>query len=109
MYARCVCGLAHDIDPLRVLTGDDILQPKPAPEIFLRAAQLGGAQPQNCLVVEDSAAGVRGALAAGMQVVGMVGLMGCSDFAELGVPCIRSLRALEQFIADSRRRLAIER
>jgi len=43
-------------------------KPKPAPDVFLAAA--GGVAPARCLVVEDSALGVTGAVAAGMVVYG---------------------------------------
>ncbi|MGB3612756.1 MAG: HAD-IA family hydrolase [Elainellaceae cyanobacterium] len=54
-----------------VITGDDpnIGAGKPAPDIFLIAAQRLGAPPHSCLVVEDSLAGVAAARAAGMAVV----------------------------------------
>jgi pseudouridine-5'-monophosphatase len=54
-----------------VVLGDDprIKAPKPAPDIFLLAAEDLGAEPSQCLVVEDSPAGVQAARAAGMQVV----------------------------------------
>ena len=42
---------------------------KPAPDVFLRTAQLLGAEPSRCVVFEDSRAGVQGAKAAGMRVV----------------------------------------
>lgn len=41
---------------------------KPNPELFLNAARTLGANPENCSVVEDSLPGIRGGLAAGMQV-----------------------------------------
>lgn len=54
-----------------VVTGDDaeIAQGKPAPDIFLLAARRLGAVPAQCLVFEDSLAGVAAARAAGMSVV----------------------------------------
>jgi len=56
-----------------VVCGDDpeLERLKPAPDIFLLAAARLGAPPRDCLVVEDSPAGVEAARAAGMQVVAM--------------------------------------
>ncbi len=59
-------GLLHRFATL--VTRDDVARGKPAPDSFLRAAQLLGEAPQNCLAVEDSAAGVAAAHAAGMMV-----------------------------------------
>jgi HAD superfamily hydrolase (TIGR01509 family) len=49
----------------------DVTHGKPAPDVFLRAAELLGVRPEKCCVIEDSAAGVQAALAAGMQVIGI--------------------------------------
>jgi pseudouridine-5'-monophosphatase len=56
-----------------VVCGDDprVLAKKPAPDIFLVAATELRADPQRCLVFEDSLAGVEAALAAGMRVVAL--------------------------------------
>ncbi|NMB62068.1 MAG: HAD family phosphatase [Chloroflexi bacterium] len=51
-----------------VLGGDEIKNPKPAPDVFLRAAQLLRTKPEACLVLEDSENGVLAAKAAGMHV-----------------------------------------
>jgi len=48
-------------------------RPKPAPDVFLHAAQSMRADPGKCFVVEDSVHGVHGARAAGMRVVGFTG------------------------------------
>ncbi len=49
---------------------DDVAAGKPAPDLFLLAAGSMGAQPADCVVVEDSQAGVQAGRAAGMSVLG---------------------------------------
>lgn len=46
---------------------------KPAPDVFLHAAQVLKADPANTFVIEDSAHGIHGARAAGMRVIGFTG------------------------------------
>lgn len=52
-----------------VVSVQDVGRPKPAPDVFLRAAELLGVAPGGCVVIEDSAFGVEAALAAGMRVI----------------------------------------
>ena len=52
-----------------VVCGDEVAATKPAPDGYLRAAQLLGVDPANCLAVEDSAVGEQSARNAGMQVL----------------------------------------
>ncbi len=54
-----------------VVDGHQVPNPKPHPDIYLRAAELLGAQPRDCVVFEDSLPGVEAARAAGMAVVGV--------------------------------------
>jgi len=53
-----------------LVSGEDFPQSKPDPAIFLRAAELAGIPPRECLVIEDSANGVTAAKAAGMFCIG---------------------------------------
>ena len=62
-----ITGLAHLFRA--VVTADDVKHGKPSPDMFLLAARLLGVAPETCLVFEDAAPGIEGALAAGMQVV----------------------------------------
>lgn len=52
-----------------VVTGDDVVSKKPAPDIFLSAAAKLGLLPAQCAVVEDAVNGVQAAKAAGMRCV----------------------------------------
>jgi HAD superfamily hydrolase (TIGR01509 family) len=60
-------GIAHFFEV--VVTGSDVTEPKPAPEGYLKAAAALGVDPARCVVFEDSAFGVRAALAAGMTPI----------------------------------------
>src|SRR6266487_444384 len=51
-----------------VVTGDEVQQGKPHPEIYLRAAKKLGISPKACLVIEDALAGIASAKAAKMRV-----------------------------------------
>lgn len=52
-----------------VVTADDVVHGKPAPDIFLEAARRIGVEPGKCLVFEDASPGIRAAAAAGMACV----------------------------------------
>ena len=70
--ALSVTGLAPRFGD-RVYSADMVARGKPAPDIFLHAAQQMGATPDRCLVIEDSPAGAQAAHAAGMRALGFVG------------------------------------
>lgn len=50
-----------------VSDGNNITNSKPDPEVFVKAAQFVGEKPEDCLVVEDAEAGLRAAIAGGME------------------------------------------
>lgn len=52
-----------------IVSGEDFKQSKPNPEIFLNVATHFDLKPNECLVIEDSKAGVEAALNAGMQII----------------------------------------
>ena len=52
-----------------MVCGDMISRSKPAPDIYLRAAELLGVAPQECIALEDSPNGIRSGIAAGMYTV----------------------------------------
>jgi HAD superfamily hydrolase (TIGR01509 family) len=51
------------------VAGDEVAEPKPAPDVYLRVAALLGIDPRDCVVIEDSPTGVVAARAAAMGVV----------------------------------------
>ncbi|MEJ2434426.1 MAG: HAD family hydrolase [Pseudolabrys sp.] len=92
-YARCVASsstrqrleVSLDVTGLAPLFGgnvfsaDEVARGKPAPDLFLFAAQRLGAPPAGCIVIEDSPLGVEAALAAGMQAIGFAGASHATD------------------------------
>ncbi len=57
----------------KVFTADMVAHGKPEPDLFLLAAKTMGYRPQDCLVIEDSLAGMTAGLRAGMKVVAFLG------------------------------------
>lgn len=59
--------LAFDV----TTTGEEVMELKPSPQIYLWTAQKLGVDPADCVVVEDAIAGVKSAVSAGMKVIGL--------------------------------------
>lgn len=57
-----------------VISGEEVINGKPAPDIFLRAAEKFNAAPENCFVIEDSSNGIKAAKAAGMRSIGFTNM-----------------------------------
>jgi HAD superfamily hydrolase (TIGR01509 family) len=53
------------------VSSEDVAHGKPAPDVFLRTAELLGVAPADCCVIEDSEAGVEAGIAAAMTVIGI--------------------------------------
>lgn len=88
-----------------VVSADDVVNGKPAPEVFLKAASLLGSQPQNCVVLEDALFGIEAAHRAGMKVVAVattnpIDLLGHADLA---------VKSLEEISVEDLRRLLVSR
>ncbi|MEU0435446.1 HAD family hydrolase [Streptomyces sp. NPDC006290] len=67
-------GLDRWFDDSRIFSSQDVGRGKPAPDLFLHAAERMGVRPERCAVVEDSPLGVRAANAAGMDVYGFTAM-----------------------------------
>jgi HAD superfamily hydrolase (TIGR01509 family) len=67
-------GLDRWFDDRRIFSSEDVGRGKPAPDLFLHAAERMGVAPERCVVVEDSPLGVQAAVAAGMDVYGFTAM-----------------------------------
>ncbi|MCX4411059.1 MULTISPECIES: HAD family phosphatase [unclassified Streptomyces] len=74
-------GLDRWFDEGRVFSSQDVGRGKPAPDLFLYAAERMGVAPERCVVVEDSPLGVRAANAAGMDVYGFTAMTPAAKLA----------------------------
>lgn len=68
-----LAGLAHYFS--HITSGDEVINGKPAPEIYLLAAQRLHISPEQCLAFEDSNNGVKSAIAANMTVLQIIDLV----------------------------------
>ena len=71
-----ITGLDHLLEG-KCFSGSMVEKSKPAPDLFLLAADKMGHTPEKCLVVEDSVNGVKAAVGAGMTVLGFTGASHC--------------------------------
>jgi len=65
-----------------IVSGLDIEHKKPAPDIFLKAAEELGVDPSRCLVVEDAVSGVQAGKAAGARVLAVTTTFSSTDLSE---------------------------
>ena len=82
----------------RIFSADDVARPKPAPDLFLHAAERMGAEPARCAVIEDSPHGVAAGVAAGMTVFGFAAQTDAGVLAAAGARVFRDMRALPDLL-----------
>lgn len=87
-------GLAPYFREIEIFSSSMVKRGKPEPDLFLFAAHKCDVAPQHCLVIEDSHFGVKGALAAGMKVIGYAG---GSHFTETLASGLRNAGATQIF------------
>jgi len=92
-------GLENAFDA--VLGVDDVVNPKPSPDLYLRACELLGVPPSQAVALEDSPPGVAAARAAGLLVVGIPSVEGVELAADvvapsLGDPRVRAALGLDE-------------
>jgi HAD superfamily hydrolase (TIGR01509 family) len=82
-------GLAEDGVFDFVTSSDDIVNKKPAPDVFLACAKGLGVEPGRCVVIEDAVAGVVAAKAAGMRCVAVETSLGGELLSQAGADIVR--------------------
>ena len=65
-----------------IITGEDVLHKKPAPDIYIKAAEALGLDPSECLVVEDAVSGVRSGKNAGCKCLAVTTSFRAEDLYE---------------------------
>jgi HAD superfamily hydrolase (TIGR01509 family) len=75
---------------------EDVENGKPEPDIYLKAAKALKLDPKDCLVIEDSIAGIRAGCAAGMRVLAYSGAFNeTSQTAAGATACFKTMQELE--------------
>jgi HAD superfamily hydrolase (TIGR01509 family) len=75
----------------RIFSASQVEHPKPAPDLFLLAANTLGFAPADCVVIEDSTRGVKAALAAGMRILGYTASVGRDAMVAAGAEPVDDL------------------
>ena len=81
----------------RIFSGHDLPRSKPAPDVYLAVAAHVGVEPSRCLVIEDTATGVRAGLDAGATVWGYCPAGHGRAFE--GLPVARVFRHMDELVA----------
>lgn len=88
----------------KIICGDMVERSKPAPDIFLKAAEELGVNPEVCYVIEDSYNGIRGAHTAGMHPIMVPDMLPPTDEMEkLAEQIFPSLFEVRDFIGNKKR------
>jgi HAD superfamily hydrolase (TIGR01509 family) len=82
----------------RIFSSYDIGKWKPDPGIFIHAAKEMGYAPEECVVIEDSAAGIQAAVAGGFKVYGLVRRQNKELFKQLGAVTFDHMKILEKLL-----------
>jgi HAD superfamily hydrolase (TIGR01509 family) len=85
----------------RMFSATEVKRGKPHPDLFLHAARTLGAAPRDCTVVEDSVPGVRGAVAAGMRVLGYSARTDAGRLTAAGATPFADMARLPTLVAEA--------
>ncbi|MCQ4086484.1 HAD family phosphatase [Saccharibacillus sp. JS10] len=78
-----------------IVSGEQVPKGKPAPDVYLRAAELLGVNPARCVVLEDARHGIAAAKAAGMYCIGFVNLNSGNQDLSQADRIIQSIREIQ--------------
>ena len=92
-------GLLGRFPDATIFSVDDVAHGKPAPDLFLHAAERMGFDPARTVVVEDSSAGVEAGIAAGMRVLGYADGAAADALREAGAEPFADMAALPRLLA----------
>ncbi len=85
-----------------IVCGDDVVNSKPDPEIFLKAAKKLDVNPENCVVIEDSLAGIKGANKGGMKGFHVEDLKKADDEIKiLSTKTFKNLVEIKEYLRDN--------
>ncbi|MEU8821987.1 HAD family hydrolase [Streptomyces sp. NPDC048636] len=93
-------GLYELFDEERIFSSEDVGRGKPAPDLFLHAAERMGVAARDCAVIEDSPLGVQAAVAAGMDVFGFTAMTPADKLAAAQA-LFADMAALPQLLAST--------
>lgn len=98
---RLNLGLVNLLDHFegKIYSSYDIGSWKPEPGIFLHAAKKMGFAPEECVVIEDSASGIRAAVAGGFKVYALANEKKKWTFEQLGAIAFENMKELEKLLA----------
>ena len=83
-------NLGHELFPFSI-SSDDVVETKPNPEGYLKAATITGSDISNCLIFEDSLTGMSAAIASGAFLIGVPHLVSIEESER-----VRVIKSLEQ-------------
>lgn len=84
-----------------IVGGDQLIHGKPHPDAYIRPCELAGVNPGQALALEDSQAGIRAAVAAGVPVICVPDLQQPDDYhREISFAVVKSLFEVPSYLSD---------
>jgi sugar-phosphatase len=87
--------------PANIVTADDVVHGKPSPEPYIKGAALLGFPPADCVVFEDTPAGIRSGHAAGMKVIALQTTYPAHELTEAEA-IVKSLAEVQAIIREEK-------